>query len=109
MAPWETVPDAILNTSVWSGVTLQALERLSSEDPAIFCATGSNLNTFGIFVEKFPHNTMHGAAFAAIGNCGTSTSGDCVIGSLMSPRSTIFFQIHGLIETWHTRYRNECM
>jgi len=35
--------------------------------------------------------------------------GDCVIGGFMSPRSIIFFQIHGRIERWPTRFRNECL
>jgi len=93
ITPWYSLPSEMKSSSNGWTSALQNAENaiVSMIDPD----TGSrfaSLDRFGRYVESNYHNALHGLALNAYG--------ESVVGGLMSPKSTYFFKIHGLIE-WH--------
>jgi hypothetical protein len=101
--PWYSLPPEMKNTA--NGWTT-ALQTAENNILALRNAAGqpfASLNEFGLYVENSYHNALHGIAATAYGGAScTATNTDCIVKTLMSPKSTYFFKIHGLID-WHMK------
>ena len=99
ISPWTQLPPEMKNPSNGWSPWLQSVETavFTQIDPA----TGqrfASLDLYGLFVEQNYHNYLHGIAQAAYG--------ESAIGPVsMSPTSTYFFKIHGLVEWLYQRYQ----
>lgn len=93
ITPWYRVPTAITQSGLWTSADRAAEQAvLTMVDPA----TGqrfASLDRFGAFIEAEYHNRIHSYAASVYGETILNNAG-------MSPKSTYFFKIHGLIE-WH--------
>jgi hypothetical protein len=94
ITPWYTLPAAMKNTAAGWTPALQSAENalMNLIDPS----TGqpfASLERFGTYLEGRYHNFLHGLAANAF-------SENAVRNAAMSPSSTYFFKIHGLVE-WH--------
>lgn len=68
----------------------------------------TSLDAFALYLERNFHNQLHNIAMRAYGsscppNPDTATN-DCIVQGLMSPKSTYFFKIHGLVEWLFDRF-----
>jgi hypothetical protein len=89
---WYSLPSAMKSTA--NGWTT-ALQTAENNIFALTNAAGSrfaSLDEFGTYLEGQYHNWLHGIAATAYG--------ESVVSGFMSPQSTYFFKIHGLID-WH--------
>jgi hypothetical protein len=89
---WYGLPSEMKSTANGWNSSLQTAEN---NIYALKNASGNrfaSLDEFGTYVENSYHGSLHGIA--------TSAYGESVISSFMSPQSTYFFKIHGLID-WH--------
>jgi hypothetical protein len=96
ITPWYTVPNEIRSHSLWTSAQQAGIDAMSS---MINPQTGqrfATLDEFGTFIEGSYHGRLHEISFQLWPNT------DAVIRGFMSPASTIFFKIHGLVE-FHTR------
>jgi hypothetical protein len=106
---WQTVPSIIRSTPAWSDASSRALRRLNSASLDTFCGIAPDYNSFGSYIERNLHGAIHVGAAQAMQCPPRSTGGDCIIRNFMSPASTLFFRIHGLINIWRSRYLNNCL
>jgi hypothetical protein len=89
---WYALPSPMKSTANGWTAALQTAEN------NIFALTNAGgtrfatLDEFGTYVEGQYHNWLHGIA--------SSAYGESVVSGVMSPQSTYFFKIHGLID-WH--------
>ena len=68
----------------------------------------ANEDAFGLYLEQFVHNDLHGIVQSVYPN-DVNTAGQPVPGTIgplnLSPTSTYFFKIHGLVETLFMRWQ----
>jgi hypothetical protein len=93
VAPWTAIPAALKNPAqtFWNSSLAGQEARIISNSPPF--ATADEL---GIFIEDGIHNWIHGAT-ATVFN-------EPEVGSFHSPRSTYFYNIHGLVDFWWNRW-----
>ena len=92
MVPWIAVPAELKQSRYGWNTSLQNAEtRLATNNPPF-----ATENDFGTFAEGQLHGFLHGASAAHFGEPD--------LANFDSPRSTVFFQIHGLIDYWWSRY-----
>jgi len=60
----------------------------------------ASLDMYAQYIEVTIHNWIHGAIASWLNTDGDPGNNDPWIGSLHSPQSTYFYQIHGLIDLW---------
>lgn len=95
IAAWTSIPQALKNTSLWNQQWEDAETRLTNRLNNF--ATEDDL---GIFIEGGIHNNfLHSAAAQAFG--------DTVLTGFESPRSTYFYQIHGLVQHWWDEWQRQ--
>lgn len=88
LVPWTSIPAALKATSLWNATFAAQELRLTTNTPPF--ATADEL---GIYIETGIHNQfLHGATAQAFS--------EPVVGTLHSPQSTFFYQIHGLVNYW---------
>jgi hypothetical protein len=70
-----------------------------------------SLDAFGTYLEEFYHSRLHKLAQNAYAtNCPNTwaeaddTTNDCIVLTWMSPKSTYFFKIHGLVDMLFERF-----
>src|SRR5262245_23160534 len=93
VAAWTAIPAALKNPAVtfWNSNLAGQEARIVSNAPPF--ATADEL---GMFIENGIHNWIHGATAAAFN--------EPEVGTFHSPRSTYFYQIHGLVDVWWQRW-----
>src|SRR5262245_40825966 len=93
VAAWTAIPAALKNPAVtfWNSNLAGQEARIVSNAPPF--ATADEL---GIFIENGIHNWIHGASAAAFN--------EAEVGTFDAPRSTYFYQIHGLVDLWWQRW-----
>jgi hypothetical protein len=92
MVPWIAVPAELKQSRYgWSASHEAAETRLKNNNPPF-----ANEDALGTFAEGQLHSFLHNASAAHFGEPDLST--------FDSPRNTIFFQIHGLVDYWWSRY-----
>ena len=90
VAPWTAIPSALKATALWNAQHQAEEQRITTLTPPF-----ASEDAFGIFIETGIHNNfIHGATAAAFN--------ELIVGSLHSPQSTFFYQIHGLVNNWWT-------
>jgi len=99
ITPWIQLPPEMRNpANGWTAALQTAEDHIWS---MIAPATGvrfSTLEAYGTYIEQNYHNFLHGIAAAAYG--------ESAIGPInMSPKSTYFFKIHGLVELHFQRFQ----
>lgn len=93
VAPWTTVPSQVkVPARGWNANLAAQEQRITTNTPPF--ATADDL---GQFVENGIHNWIHGAVAVAFN--------DPSVGDFHSPRSTYFWQIHGLVDFWWQQWR----
>lgn len=99
ITPWYELPAAMKNPANGWNATLQAAEDsiLSLTDPATNQPFAS-LDAFGTFLETRYHDMLHSIARIAYNEPAVGPPN-------MSPSSTYFFKIHGLIEHHFQRFQ----
>jgi hypothetical protein len=97
ISPWYTLPPEMKDPANGWTTSLQNAENAIKTliDPTTG-ARFASFDRFGIFLEGQYHNALHGIARRAYG--------ETIVGGFMSPASTYFFKIHGLIETHKRRF-----
>ncbi len=90
VAPWTVIPPELkVAAAGWSTTWAQHETRITTNTPPF--ATADEL---GIFIETGIHNNfLHNAA-------GTIYNEPLLFNPMTSPRSTHFYQLHGLISNW---------
>lgn len=90
IAPWYRLPPEMKDSrNGWTA----ALQTAETNIRNLVNGSGqrfASLDEFGTYLENFYHNSLHAIAQRAYG--------ESVVGGFMSPRSTYFFKIHGLVE-----------
>jgi hypothetical protein len=94
---WLSLPAAMKDPANGWNANLQAAENniRSMINPSTG-ARFATLDAFGRYLETFYHNALHGIAVRAYG--------ESIVGGFMSPRSTYFLKIHGLVELHLQRF-----
>jgi hypothetical protein len=93
VAPWSAIP-AEMKSVVWFGVDINAFEA-QVNDPNAF----ADEDALGLFIEPV-HNTGHGIM--------ASVYSDALVGPIdKSPRSSHFYNWHGLIDHWRHNWLNK--
>jgi hypothetical protein len=89
VAEWTAIPAALKNPALtfWNSSLAGQEARIAANSPPF--ATADEL---GIFIEAGIHNWIHGAT-ATVYN-------EPEVGTFHSPRSTYFYNIHGLVDFW---------
>ena len=90
-APWTKVPSEVRAAGAW---TDRADADLSSIDEKI--TTSATLDDLAIFITGDIHGALHGAAAEAYD--------EPLLASYKSPRSTYFWCLHGLIDSWRAQW-----
>jgi hypothetical protein len=96
ITPWYSVPAELRSQQAWTPraqAGIDAMATMINPDTGMRFAS---LDEFGTFVEGSFHGALHGASAQLWGTT------DQIVAGFMSPRSTIFLKIHGLVE-FHTR------
>lgn len=98
--PWEFVTDDPNVMRVMPPSVIDAYNNLvSNEDPNHGGQPFADENAFGMYLESAFHNPLHGITAQAY------PSDASAIGPVnMSPTSSFFFKIHGLVERLHQSY-----
>jgi tRNA pseudouridine-54 N-methylase len=92
VAEWTVLPVEVKDPSVGWNQNLAAQEqRITTNRPSFGSA-----DALGQFVESGIHNWIHGAVAQAFG--------EPMVGTFHSPRSTLFYKIHGLVDLWWQRW-----
>lgn len=96
VTPWREVPQALKQARFgWSALWANQEAQLRNPSRTTFPTD----DALGRFIENGIHNNfLHGAAAAAFG--------EPIVAGFSSPRSTIFYQIHGLVEFWWMLWQN---
>ncbi len=89
VAPWTVIPIALKDPTktFWSSSLANQETRITTNAPPFGTA-----DELGIFIEAGIHNWIHGATATVFNEPEVQT--------LHSPRSTYFYNIHGLVEYW---------
>ncbi len=91
VAAWSEIPTVLKDARYgWSASLADAERRILTNTPAF-----AGDDDLGIFIESTIHNWIHGAVAQAFN--------EPIVGTLRSPRSTYFYQIHGLVDAWRQR------
>jgi hypothetical protein len=95
VTPWHSIPSELkMSSTGWPGAGSRyatAENRLTSDLGSF--ATADDL---GRFIEWQIHGWLHGAASAVYG--------EPQLGTFMSPESTYFWQLHGLVDYWWSQW-----
>jgi len=92
ISAWHAVPEVLKETALgWSKRRADAEHRLSVD-----IGSFDSLEELGEFIESSLHGWLHGAS-AEYWN-------EPVMATFQSPRSTFFWQLHGLIDHWRQRW-----
>jgi hypothetical protein len=93
MMPWTAVPAELKQSRYgWTTALQNAETRISTNNPPF-----ANENELGTFIETGIHGFLHNAA-------GRHFAEPDLLDAEVAPRSTIFFQIHGLVDYWWSRF-----
>jgi hypothetical protein len=88
VAPWTAIPPEVKNPNFgWNSNLAAQEQRIATNNPPFASA-----DELGQFIENGIHNWIHGATAQAFN--------EPFIGSLHSPKSTLFYGIHGLVDRW---------
>jgi len=107
ITPWLSVPSFLKGAETgWPtpfpnsfGVPLDVAEnRINSNSPAF-----SSDDELGIYIEDTVHNWIHGAVAASLTLHLPPVEAD-IIAHLHSVQCTYFYQIHGLVQHWWTKW-----
>lgn len=103
ISPWYRVPPEMRTTANgWTPALTTAEANLYNNFNPSTGAPFANVNAFGTYLENNFHNFLHGIA--------QTTYGEASIGPInMSPTSTYFFKIHGLVEYLYQRFETSDM
>ena len=89
--PWTAVPCEVRKACKWSQ---KAEADLANIDERI--ANSATLDDLASFITKHIHDGLHSAAAEAYG--------EPLLGGYKSPRSTYFWRLHGLIDSWRAQW-----
>lgn len=97
VTPWHSVPsDLKMSSTGWPG----AGNRFANAENRLTTDLGSfaTADDLGRFIEWNIHGWLHGAASAV--------HGEPQLGTFMSPESTYFWQLHGLVDYWWSQWQS---
>ena len=98
--PWERLDE---DSAVWAATPASvrtAYDNLiNNRDPNNGNQPFASVNAFGMYLEANLHNPLHGIVN------GVYPSDAPTIGNFMSPRSSLFFKIHGLVERLYLKFQ----
>lgn len=89
---WTAIPTVLKDARYGWGPSLADAERRILTNTPAFAGD----DDLGIFIESTIHNWIHGAVASAFH--------EPVVGGFSSPRSTYFYQIHGLVDAWRQKW-----
>jgi hypothetical protein len=94
VAAWTAIPASLKNSAVTSWTSVQAAQdtRIVTNDPRF-----SSADDLGTYIEGGIHSWIHTATAIVFD--------EPVVGTLHSPQSTYFYNIHGLVDYWWTRWQ----
>jgi len=93
VAPWTAIPAQLKVSAVgWNPNLATQEQRITTNSPPFATA-----DLLGQYVEDGIHNWIHGATASAFNEPS--------VADFHSPRSTYFFQIHGLVDYWWQQWR----
>ena len=93
IAPWYRVPSEITGSGRWTSADRAAEQAVLTMIDPVTGQRFASLDRFGAYIEAEYLDRIHGYASVVYGESILNNAG-------MSPRSSYFFKIHGLIE-WH--------
>ena len=91
--PWSEIPEDLKTATMWKSEWDERENRLHGE-----IASFKSLEELATYINPL-HGVLHGAV--------AEVYGDTNIASVSrAPRSTYFWQLHGLVEHWHQEWRS---
>jgi hypothetical protein len=106
ISPWYAVPPEITADPDWTVADRAAEQALQTMiDPATGTRFAS-LEALGVFINKRFHGSLHivGAKVYGVDKPPLTTADRVLMDVPVSPKSTYFFKVHGLVDYYFSRY-----